>query len=102
MRELFFVGKRVLVLGMGISGRSAVEFLLAHGASVHGVDRDAHLLASHPEIQKLKQAGLTVCFEKDFQSLTQFDLLILSPRCAFEPFFGLCCPASESDCNGRD
>ncbi len=79
MQKLTFAGKQVIVLGMGISGRSAVEFLLAHGASVHGVDRDAHLLENHSEIQLLKKAGLRVYVEKDFQNIAQFDLLVLSP-----------------------
>lgn len=79
MQQLIFAGKKVLVLGMGMSGRSAVEFLFAHGASVHGLDRDAHLLSTNPDIQKLQQAGLTVCSEKDFQSFEKFDLLVISP-----------------------
>lgn len=79
MQKLTFAGKQAVVLGMGMSGRSAVEFLLAHGASVHGVDRDMHLLTNHSEIQALKQSGLIVHVEKDFQNLAQFDLMILSP-----------------------
>lgn len=79
MRKLTFAGKKVLVLGMGMSGRSAVEFLIAHGASVHGVDRDPHLLATHSEIQMLKQAGLIVCVENLLQNIAQFDFLVLSP-----------------------
>jgi UDP-N-acetylmuramoylalanine--D-glutamate ligase len=79
MQQITFADRKVLVVGMGMSGRSAVEFLLAHEASVHGIDRDAQLLANHPEIQALKQAGLTVCSEKDFQNIAQFDLVVLSP-----------------------
>jgi len=79
MDKSAFTGKKVLVLGMGISGRSAAEFLLAYGASVHGVDRDANALENHPEIQSLKQAGLTVCLEKDFHDIQPFQFLILSP-----------------------
>lgn len=79
MRELAFAGKRVVVIGMGMSGRSAAEFLIAHGALVHGVDRDPHLLSTHPEIHTLQQRGLTIQFEKDCQDLTLFDLVVLSP-----------------------
>jgi UDP-N-acetylmuramoylalanine--D-glutamate ligase len=79
MQQLTFAGKQVIVLGMGISGRSAVEFLLAHGAVVHGVDRDPHLLINHLEIQGLKRAGLIVYVEKDIENIAQFDLLVLSP-----------------------
>lgn len=79
MQKSIFAGQKVLVLGMGVSGRSAVEFLLAHGASVCGIDRDAHLLANHPEIQKLRQMGLTVCCEGELANLAQFDFMVLSP-----------------------
>jgi UDP-N-acetylmuramoylalanine--D-glutamate ligase len=74
-----FLGKQVLVVGLGVSGRSAVEFLLAHGAFVSGVDRDPQMLASHPEIQALKQAGLIVYVEKEFQDVARFDLMVVSP-----------------------
>lgn len=83
MQKLTFAGKQVLVLGMGMSGRSAAEFLISHGASVQGIDRDANLLATHPEIQALKQAGLTVCPEKEFQKLSPFDFMVLSPGVPF-------------------
>lgn len=79
MQKFEFAGKKVLVLGMGLSGRSASEFLLAHHASVHGVDRDSNHLENHPEIQSLKLAGLTVCVEKDFLNMSHYDLLVLSP-----------------------
>lgn len=83
MQQFVFAGKKVLVLGLGLSGRSASEFLLAHQAFVHGVDRDASLLENHPEIQALKQAGLTVCVEKDFLNISEYDLLVLSPGVPF-------------------
>ena len=79
MQNIIFAGQKVLVLGMGLSGRSAAEFLLAQGASVYGIDRDAQLLATHPEIQTLKQAGLNVYPEREFQNVELFDLLIISP-----------------------
>lgn len=79
MQRLILVRKKVLVVGMGMSGRSAVQFLLAHNAIVHGVDRDPILLATHPEIQMLQQAGLTVQLENDCREIGKFDLLVLSP-----------------------
>lgn len=79
MQKLAFTDKNVLVLGMGMSGRSAVKFLIAHGAAVCGVDRDPQLLDNHPEIQTLKETGLTVYTESDFQNISRFDLVIVSP-----------------------
>lgn len=76
-----FKGKKSAVLGMGISGRSAAHFLLVHGATVCGVDQAQALLENHPEIQEMKQRGLTICLEEEFlhSNTTSFDLLILSP-----------------------
>ena len=74
-----FSSKKYLILGMGISGRSAAQFLLSHGAIVQGVDRDPNLLMNHPEIQQLKQSGLTVSGETDFKTIQSFDCMVLSP-----------------------
>ena len=74
-----FLGKQVLVIGLGLSGRSAVRFLQAHQAIVHGVDRNPHLLAAHPEIQELKQKGLAVHLEERCGEISRFDLIVLSP-----------------------
>ena len=40
-------GKSVLVIGLGISGRSAAAFLLSHGAIVAGVDQNNELLETN-------------------------------------------------------
>jgi UDP-N-acetylmuramoylalanine--D-glutamate ligase len=79
MQKLILTKKKVFVIGMGMSGRSAVHFLIAHDAIVHGVDRHAHLLENHPEIQELIKAGLTVQLEKDCTEISRFDLIVLSP-----------------------
>ena len=60
MVQTEWTGKNVLVIGMGLSGRSAAQFLMMHGAKVQGIDRDEKLLQTHPEIQELVQNGLTV------------------------------------------
>lgn len=79
MGKQTFSNKKVLVLGMGISGRSAAEFLQAHGAEVHGVDRDADLLANNPQIQALKSKGLGVWVESELHSILAYDFIVLSP-----------------------
>ncbi len=58
MEKQAFTEKRILVLGLGISGRSAAKFLIAHGACVVGVDRDIHKLVDLLEIQSLVKLGL--------------------------------------------
>lgn len=79
MQKFSLTGKKVVVVGLGMSGRSAAHFLLAHQAIVLGVDRNTHLLTSHPEVQTLQKAGLKVQLEKDFQGMSEFDLAVISP-----------------------
>lgn len=79
MSETFFLGKKALILGMGVSGRSAAQFLNAYGASVHGVDCNRDLLAAHPEIQILKEKGAVFSSEEESPPLQQFDFIVLSP-----------------------
>lgn len=79
MQKLALTGRKVLVIGLGMSGRSASEFLLAHGALVHGIDRNAQGLMSHLEIQSLQQKGMTIQAEKDCSDITHFDLIVISP-----------------------
>jgi len=81
--QLGVLGRQVVVLGMGISGQSAAEFLLAHGASVHAIDRDSHVLTTHPHIQALREAGVVIHAERDVEEMGRFDLMILSPGIPF-------------------
>jgi UDP-N-acetylmuramoylalanine--D-glutamate ligase len=74
-----YKNKKVLVIGMGVSGRSAAQFLLREGAQVIGIDHDLSLLNIHPLILKLKEEGLTVQHESEINSLASFDLAVLSP-----------------------
>ncbi|MBA2369198.1 MAG: UDP-N-acetylmuramoyl-L-alanine--D-glutamate ligase [Candidatus Protochlamydia sp.] len=77
--DALYKGKKVLVIGMGLSGRSAATFLLQQGAQVIGIDRDSALLKNNPQILKLKEAGLSVQHENEIDSLASFNLAILSP-----------------------
>ena len=72
-------GKNVLVLGLGISGRSAAQFLLKRGAYVSGVDQSQDLLNKNEEVQLLKKQGLKTFHDKEPQDLSNFDLIAVSP-----------------------
>ena len=72
-------GKKILVIGMGLSGRSAARFLMTHGAKVWGVDRDEKLLQMHPEIQELVHNGLSVQVDSECLDCVNFDFIVLSP-----------------------
>lgn len=71
--------RKVLVIGLGISGRSAVKFLLGKGANVIGFDRDRELLLNHPEIAALRALGLITENEYSLIKVSQFGLVVVSP-----------------------
>lgn len=71
--------KKILVLGLGISGRAAANFLLKKGISVHGLDSNQTLLYSHPEIASLQQKGLTYSYDYEKIDLDSYDTVIVSP-----------------------
>lgn len=77
-------GKKVLVVGLGISGLSAAWFLKLQGADVVGVDRNAGLLEENQEIIKLQQLGVKVLSEMEVDSgfSNNFDLVVMSPGIA--------------------
>lgn len=72
-------GKKILILGLGISGRSAVGFLLQQGAFVTGTDQNIQKILSHPDLINCLQAGLRILPEEEIHSLNQFDYVVVSP-----------------------
>ena len=73
-----FAAKRVLVLGLGLSGRAAAQFLLSLGALVYGIDGDEKIFA-HQDILALRDEGLKILLEIEFKGIEDFDLLVVSP-----------------------
>jgi len=74
-----YLHKKVLVIGLGLSGRAACQFLLNEGATVIGVDSRAQEIVNLTEIQDLQTNGLEIKddqFPIDFKTI---DLVILSP-----------------------
>lgn len=72
-------GKRVLVLGLGISGQSAVQFLLKRKVAVVGVDRNPELAKSNEKVAALCHQGMVFAHESRIQDLTEFDFIVVSP-----------------------
>ncbi len=69
-------GKRVLVLGLGVSGRSAAAFCAARGAQVVAADeRDAGALAP----LDAPAPGVTLRLGRPFPDPSDFDLVVPSP-----------------------
>src|SRR5215203_5123591 len=82
-KESPYRGKKVLVLGLGLSGRAAAHFLLEQGAFVWGTDCNTSLLEKHVEILALKKDGAVIQQESHVQNVGDFDFMILSPGIPF-------------------
>jgi len=70
--------KKVLIIGLGVSGRSAARFLLAQGRKIVAIDQKSSELEKEPEIQLLKKSGLILLEERELL-WNEYDLVILSP-----------------------
>lgn len=73
-----YKNKQVLVIGLGISGRSAAGFLQRRGASVTGVDQNQKVLTENLEVTRLCEKGMKVASPNDV-NVKNFDLIIVSP-----------------------
>ena len=71
--------KRILIIGLGISGRSAANFLLEQGANVFGVDGNQKHLNENEELINLRRNGLITAHESAALDLNLFDLVVVSP-----------------------
>lgn len=71
--------KRYLVIGLGISGRSAAELLLKKGAQVAAVDQNRHLLDHNVDIQVLKQRGLKTFSDPSQLEIKDYHTVVVSP-----------------------
>lgn len=71
--------KSALVIGLGVSGRSAARFLLEQGCNVCGVDQNRSLLESNSELAELRYIGLTTYDETDSVPINTIDTVIVSP-----------------------
>ncbi len=79
---MHFNEQSVLVLGAGVSGRSATSFLLKRGAFATLVDGNLSHIESCPEIAALRQLGAKVIHESELSDLASFDYVVVSPGIA--------------------
>jgi UDP-N-acetylmuramoylalanine--D-glutamate ligase len=70
--------KKVLVIGLGVSGRAACDLLVRRGAAVTGVDTAATEALRH-QAEELAGAGVRVELGRDIPPAGPFDLVVLSP-----------------------
>jgi len=74
-----YKGRRVLVIGLGISGQSAVKFLMKRGALVVGTDSNQNIATTNENIRTLCQQGMVFESESNIGDVSRFDLVVVSP-----------------------
>ncbi|MBA3817091.1 MAG: UDP-N-acetylmuramoyl-L-alanine--D-glutamate ligase [Parachlamydiaceae bacterium] len=74
-----YQSKRVLVLGLGISGRSAVKFLLKRGSFVTGADRNPDILNGDEELTPFIGKQFKTIADSAACNIKEFDFLVVSP-----------------------
>ncbi|MBY0528872.1 MAG: UDP-N-acetylmuramoyl-L-alanine--D-glutamate ligase [Rhabdochlamydiaceae bacterium] len=75
--------KRACVLGLGVSGLAAVDFLQSKGIEVSAADRKLPS-SNDPQFQKVSRQGLTVFSDQAKIDLKGCDLFVLSPGISSE------------------
>lgn len=87
-----YSGIDVLVVGLGVSGCSAVEFLLERGANVVGFDSNAEKVMKTQEVSKLYKMGLKIYSELETISIENFSMVVASPGVSRNhPLYQLAC-----------
>lgn len=71
--------KVTLVLGLGVSGLAAAEFLIREGHLVLGIDHNRTLLQSNEQVRRLQSLGLFVQHDSDPVIWEEVNALIVSP-----------------------
>lgn len=73
-----FAGNKVAVLGFGVEGESAIEFLLKEGAVVSVFDEKNEAEFDAVKVEAIKKMGVTFSFGS-LGDLTRFDVVVRSP-----------------------
>lgn len=71
--------KNALVVGLGLSGLSAAEFLLHKGWQVAATDKNVSKVLQNPEVKLLVARGVPVFGEEENLCVDSFDLAVISP-----------------------
>lgn len=71
--------RNALVIGFGLSGRSAAQFLIDHQWQVAAVDKNAHHLSKEPEVKALIAKGIPLLGETEQFAVEAFQLAVISP-----------------------
>lgn len=71
--------KKVLVIGMGKSGKGAALFLLSKGYAVKGVDKRHDSLEMQSWVNSLNKVDLTLGDDSELFDLSPFEFIVISP-----------------------
>lgn len=71
--------RNAIIIGFGVSGRSAAELLLQHSWNVVAVDAHAAELSEQHDVQSLIARGVPLISDREVFELDNFKLAILSP-----------------------
>jgi UDP-N-acetylmuramoylalanine--D-glutamate ligase len=71
--------KKTLVLGLGLSGTAAAEFLLEQKKATIGIDSNRNLLQTNEEIRRLQAKGLLCQHDQEPIIWEEIELLVVSP-----------------------
>jgi UDP-N-acetylmuramoylalanine--D-glutamate ligase len=71
--------KKVVVIGLGISGQAASELLLSEGKRVIGVDCEKVVLAPSEVLKNLQAKGLTLHSETEPLDFSEIESVVVSP-----------------------
>lgn len=74
--------KKVLIIGLGMSGISAARFLLQQKAFVWGIDQNYPKLLNNPAIEELRALGLQFVQQIYLPPLETFHKIVISPGVA--------------------
>jgi len=74
-----YAQKRILIIGLGMSGISAARFLLQQKALVWGIDQNYPKLINNPAIEELCAQGLQFIQQIQLPPLETFQTIVISP-----------------------
>lgn len=79
MSEIRIFYRNALIVGLGLSGRSAAHFLLKRGVNVSAIDKNRDAIKEIEEVKNLVQSGLKLYSENHLPDIHAYDLIVVSP-----------------------
>lgn len=71
--------KKIVIIGLGVSGRSCAALLLKQKKSLLGIDQKAAILKDDPDIQSLMRQGLELASDQENINWKTIEQVVISP-----------------------